>query len=81
MICFTERDQSRFEMTKIEWMIPVGSESVSAVYEGPTARGERQVVFACAHGAGGNKMDRGVLATANALRLSDGTIAEVSAQL
>lgn len=55
-------------MTKTEWMIPVGTDEVSAVYEDPTTPGARKIVFVCAHGAGGNKMDRGVLATANALR-------------
>jgi uncharacterized protein len=55
-------------MTTTEWMIPVGSESVSAVYEDSAAPSGRRVSFICAHGAGGNKMDRGVLATANALR-------------
>jgi hypothetical protein len=55
-------------MTKTEWMIPAGADAVSAVYEEPTAPGARRVVFVCAHGAGGNKMDRGMLATANALR-------------
>lgn len=57
-------------MTKIELQIPVAAESVSAVYEGPAPEGEsrRRIVFVCAHGAGGNMMDRGMLATANALR-------------
>ena len=55
-------------MTKTDWMIPVGPDAVSGVYENPTAPAARRVVFVCAHGAGGNKMDRGMLATANALR-------------
>ena len=55
-------------MTKTEWMIPVGAEAVSAAYEDPVTAGTTRVVFACAHGAGGNRMDRGMLATANALR-------------
>ena len=55
-------------MTKAEWKIPVGPDAVSAVYEGPTGTAGRKVVFACAHGAGGNMMDRGMLTTANALR-------------
>ncbi|HET9425837.1 MAG TPA: alpha/beta family hydrolase [Gemmatimonadaceae bacterium] len=55
-------------MTGTPWAIAVGAESVSAVYEGPTSAGDRRIVFACAHGAGGNMMDRGMLATANALR-------------
>jgi predicted alpha/beta-hydrolase family hydrolase len=55
-------------MTQRELKIDLGSESVSAVYEDPTAPASRRVVFVCAHGAGGNMMDRGMLATANALR-------------
>ena len=55
-------------MTKAEWRVPVGADAVSAVYEGPTGAPDRGIVFACAHGAGGNMMDRGMLATANALR-------------
>ena len=55
-------------MAKTEWKIPVGAESVSAVHEDPTTEAGRRVVFVCAHGAGGNMMDRGMLATANALR-------------
>lgn len=50
------------------WSIAVGGETVSAVFEEPTAAADRRVVFACAHGAGGNMMDRGMLATAHALR-------------
>ena len=53
---------------KTEWSIAVGGDTVSAVFETPTVLAARDVVFVCAHGAGGNKMDRGMLATANALR-------------
>jgi predicted alpha/beta-hydrolase family hydrolase len=55
-------------MTKNEWTVPVGDDAVSAVYEPPSESGGRQVVFVCAHGAGGSMMDRGTLATANAMR-------------
>jgi predicted alpha/beta-hydrolase family hydrolase len=48
--------------------IPVGDTTVSAAYEEPTTPAGRRAVFACAHGAGGNMMDRGMLTTANALR-------------
>jgi predicted alpha/beta-hydrolase family hydrolase len=55
-------------MTKTEMKIAVGAESVSGVFEEPTASSDRRVVYVFAHGAGGNMMDRGMLATANALR-------------
>jgi predicted alpha/beta-hydrolase family hydrolase len=55
-------------MTKTEWNVPVGADTVSAVFEPAAGDQTRNVVFVCAHGAGGNKMDRGMLATANALR-------------
>jgi predicted alpha/beta-hydrolase family hydrolase len=48
--------------------VPVGAESVSAAFEEPTEKSGRRIVYVCAHGAGGNMMDRGMLATANALR-------------
>ena len=53
---------------RIEWTVPVGGDETSAVYEPPTTMPDRRLVFVCAHGAGGNMMDRGVLATANTLR-------------
>jgi predicted alpha/beta-hydrolase family hydrolase len=55
-------------MTRIEWKVAIGNESVSAVYEPPADESEPIAVFVAAHGAGGNMMDRGMLATANALR-------------
>jgi predicted alpha/beta-hydrolase family hydrolase len=60
-----ERERQR---TGGEWRVPVGDEETSAVFE-PAADGADQgVVFVCAHGAGGNMNDRGLLQTANALR-------------
>ncbi|MEO5567281.1 MAG: alpha/beta family hydrolase [Gemmatimonadaceae bacterium] len=50
------------------WKVPVGTDVVSAVFEPTTASADRNIVFVAAHGAGGNMMDRGMLATANALR-------------
>lgn len=50
------------------WSIAVGTDAVSGIYEEPSVATTTRVVFACAHGAGGNMMDRGMLATANALR-------------
>jgi predicted alpha/beta-hydrolase family hydrolase len=55
-------------VAKLEWSVPVGAETVSAVFEEPVEKPDRRVVYVCAHGAGGNMMDRGMLATANALR-------------
>src|SRR5947207_7067021 len=54
-------------MSAVEWSIPVGDAHVSAVYE-PAAADAQIGVFVCAHGAGGNMSDRGMLATANAMR-------------
>ena len=51
-----------------EWRVPVGSEETSAVFEPATVEAEESVVFVCAHGAGGNMNDRGLVQTANALR-------------
>lgn len=53
---------------KRSWSVPIGSDAVSAVFEDATVPSDHRVVFVCAHGAGGNMMDRGMLATANALR-------------
>lgn len=47
-------------------MVPVGTESVSAIYERSTA-GHSLATFVCAHGAGGNMHDRGVLTVAREL--------------
>jgi uncharacterized protein len=49
------------------WTVPVGTESVSAIHEASTV-GETIATFVCAHGAGGNMHDRGVLAVAKELR-------------
>ena len=50
-----------------EWRVPVGEESTTATYDPPDA-GDASAVFVCAHGAGGNISDRGILATSRALR-------------
>jgi uncharacterized protein len=55
-------------MMKAEWKVSAGADTVSAIFEEAQAAAGRRVVFVCAHGAGGNMMDRGMLATANALR-------------
>jgi predicted alpha/beta-hydrolase family hydrolase len=56
------------QQTSGEWRVPVGGEETSAVFEPATGRAEPGVVFVCAHGAGGNMNDRGLVQTANALR-------------
>ena len=49
-----------------EWRVAVGGEETSAVFEpAETAEG---AVFVCAHGAGGNMDDRGILQLAKTLR-------------
>ncbi|MFI5233144.1 MAG: alpha/beta family hydrolase [Gemmatimonadales bacterium] len=50
-----------------EWKIDVGDEQTSAIYE-PATSGNDVALFVCAHGAGGHMLDRGMTATANALR-------------
>jgi uncharacterized protein len=54
-------------MGGFDWKVAVGAEETSATYE-PAATGADAAVFVCAHGAGGNMSDRGMLATARALR-------------
>jgi uncharacterized protein len=54
-------------MSGATWKVAVGADETTAVYEPPTAGSER-AVYVCAHGAGGNMSDRGMLASANALR-------------
>jgi predicted alpha/beta-hydrolase family hydrolase len=52
---------------RAEWRVKVGGEETSAVFE-PSETAEHGVIFVCAHGAGGNMTDRGILQTANTLR-------------
>ena len=52
---------------RVEWRVPVGDEATSAVFE-PAETPDDEIVFVCAHGAGGSMNDRGMLQTANALR-------------
>jgi predicted alpha/beta-hydrolase family hydrolase len=54
-------------MSTMEWKVAVGPDHVTAVYERGTA-GDDAALFVCAHGAGGSMSDRGMLATAAALR-------------
>lgn len=50
-----------------EWKIDVDGETTSAIYE-PAESGTDAALFVCAHGAGGNMLDRGMTTTANVLR-------------
>ncbi|MDQ6634602.1 MAG: dienelactone hydrolase family protein [Gemmatimonadota bacterium] len=53
------------------WKVAVGADETTAVYEPPTPTSEggaERAVYVCAHGAGGSMSDRGMLASANALR-------------
>ena len=50
-----------------EWKIAVGDERTSAMYE-PATSGKDVALFVCAHGAGGNMLDRGMTTTSNTLR-------------
>jgi predicted alpha/beta-hydrolase family hydrolase len=54
----SERDQ---------WRIDVGSDTTSAQYDPPDGK-ETGIMFVCAHGAGGNMNDRGLVQTADNLR-------------
>ncbi len=54
-------------MNTIEWKVAVGPDCATAVYESGTA-GSDAALFVCAHGAGGSMSDKGILATAAALR-------------
>jgi uncharacterized protein len=54
-------------VSTMEWKVAVGPDRVTAVYESGTA-GDDAALFVCAHGAGGSMSDKGMLATAAALR-------------
>ncbi len=49
-----------------EWQVQVGDETTSAAFD-PAPGGDRSTVFVCAHGAGGNMADKGMLAVTRAL--------------
>jgi uncharacterized protein len=60
-------NDSSMKSDRAEWRVRVGGEETSAVFE-PSSTAEQDVIFVCAHGAGGNMNDRGLLQTANSLR-------------
>ena len=49
------------------WRVQVGDRETTAVHDAPAADSGPRVVFVCAHGAGGNRDDRGMLAVRDAL--------------
>jgi len=51
----------------MEWRVDVGKETTSAAYDPPDGA-DKGAVFVCAHGAGGNMNDRGLVQTAAAIR-------------
>jgi predicted alpha/beta-hydrolase family hydrolase len=51
----------------VTWRVPVGEAETTAVFD-PVDGESPRVVFVCAHGAGGNKDDRGMLGVRDALR-------------
>jgi uncharacterized protein len=52
---------------QMEWRVDVGKETTSVAYDPPDG-GDKGIVFVCAHGAGGNMNDRGLVQTAAAIR-------------
>jgi uncharacterized protein len=52
---------------RAEWRVAVGAEETSAIFE-PADTAEQGIVFVCAHGAGGNMNDRGLVQTAKTFR-------------
>jgi predicted alpha/beta-hydrolase family hydrolase len=55
-------------MSAVEWKVAVGANETTAVYEPGAGKSAELPLFVCAHGAGGNMSDRGMLATADAFR-------------
>ena len=53
-------------MTAAHWTIAVGNETTSAIHD-PAPDGDHSVVFVCAHGAGGNMADKGMVTTTRAI--------------
>ena len=53
--------------TRSEWRVRIGVDETSAVLDRATS-GAARAVFVCAHGAGGNMLDRGMQQTTEAMR-------------
>jgi predicted alpha/beta-hydrolase family hydrolase len=63
----TEVAMTETETTHAEWRVAIGGDETTAIFEPATAN-DQDVVFVCAHGAGGNMHDRGLTQTAQTLR-------------
>ena len=61
-------NDSSTKSDRAEWRVKVGGEETSAIYESAENQSPGDSCFVCAHGAGGNMNDRGILQTANTLR-------------
>ena len=59
---------SSIKSDRAEWRVKVGGEETSAVFEPAENDSQAERCFVCAHGAGGNMNDRGIVQTANTLR-------------
>ena len=53
--------------TRTEWRVQVGADETSAIIDRATSS-DAAVVFVCAHGAGGNMLDRGMQQTARTMQ-------------
>jgi uncharacterized protein len=51
-----------------EWRVAVGEDTTTAAFDAAEDESEHLTLFVCAHGAGGNMNDRGLVQTATALR-------------
>ena len=60
--------ESSIKSDRAEWRVKVGAEETSAVYEPAKNDPPVECCFVCAHGAGGNMNDRGIVQTASTLR-------------
>ena len=56
------------DVTTTEWRVDVDGTTTTALYEPAEGPQARRQVFVCAHGAGGNARDRGMLQVAAAFR-------------
>jgi uncharacterized protein len=55
------------DQSSTTWRVPVGDAETTAVFD-PATAGDANVVYVCAHGAGGHMGDKGMLAVSEALR-------------
>jgi uncharacterized protein len=64
----TEKNTRGRHVTSTEWRVPVGEDATTAAFDPAEDGSGSRTVFICAHGAGGNMNDRGIVQTAAALR-------------